>query len=227
MTKGNKARRGAFCIRCGECCRGSSPTLQLEDAALVKGGGIETAQLYTIREGELVWDNVQKKLNVTREELIKVRETTGSETGCVYYNEDVKACRIYDQRPAQCRALECWDVSEFERVYAGPKAKRRDIIRDGVLLGLMEEHDRRCSYRKLGIVVRQIEEKGEKAVERIIETLKFDYALRPLVSKKLGIPLYEMELVFGRPLMETLIMFGLRVIKQPDGSFFLTRAKQT
>ena len=47
------------------------------------------------------------------------------------------------------------------RVYARPKVDRRDIIRDKIVLGLMNEHDKRCSYSELDKDVRQIEQEGE------------------------------------------------------------------
>jgi Fe-S-cluster containining protein len=211
----------AHCIRCGECCLGSSPTLQMVDVSLVYNGFIEKGNLYTIRLGELVRDNIRGGLRVTDKEMIKIKEKENSQ-GCIYYDEKAKACTIYEYRPIQCKALACWDESEFMRVYARPKADRRDIIRDNIVMGLMKEHDRRCSYMKLDAFVRQIEKEGEGAVGRILEVLRFDHHIRKFTSKKLGIGFSEMDFLFGRPLTQTITMFGLKVIKQPDGSFFLT-----
>ncbi|UCF85527.1 MAG: YkgJ family cysteine cluster protein [Desulfobacteraceae bacterium] len=209
------------CIRCGECCLGSSPTLQMADVSLVYDGFIERRKLYTIRLGELVRDNIRDELRVTDKEIIKIKENINS-SGCIYYNEKVKACTIYEYRPIQCKALACWDESEFMRVYARPKADRRDIIRDKIVLSLMKEHDKRGSYMELDRYVRRIKKYGEEAVEKILEVLKFDQHIRTFTSKKLGIGLSEMDFLFGRPLIDTIKMFGLKVIKQPDGSFFLT-----
>ena len=209
------------CIRCGECCLGSSPTLQIADVSLVYDGFIERGNLYTIRLGELVRDNIRGELRVTDKEIIKVHEKEKS-LGCIYYDEKAKACTIYEYRPIQCKALACWDESEFMRIYARPKGDRRDIIRDKTVLGLMNEHDRRCSYSELDKCVRQIEREGERAIGGILEVLRFDHHIRTFTSKKLGIDLNEMDFLFGRPLTETITMFGLKVIKKSDGSFFLT-----
>jgi Fe-S-cluster containining protein len=209
------------CIRCGECCLGSSPTLQMEDVSLVKDGFIEKYDLYTIRVGEPVRDNIENRLIITDRELVKIKEREEG-VGCIYYNEDAKACRTYDHRPAQCAALACWDPSEFMRVYKRPRANRKAIIYDKVILALMNEHDKRCSYSGLDKYVRQIEQKGEEAVGKILEILKFDQYIRLFTSKKLGIDLSEMDFLFGRPLTQTITMFGLKVIKKSDGSFFLT-----
>jgi len=209
------------CIRCGECCLGSSPTLQIADVSLVYDGFIERGNLYTIRLGELVRDNIRGELRVTDKEIIKVHEKEKS-LGCIYYDEKAKACTIYEYRPIQCKALACWDESEFMRVYARPKVDRKDIIRDKIILGLMKEHDKRCSYSELDKCVRQIEQAGERAIGRILEALRFDQHIRTFTSKKLGISLSEMGFLFGRPLTQTITMFGLKVIKESDGSFFLT-----
>ena len=209
------------CIRCGECCLSSSPTLHLDDVDSLKGGFIEKRNLYTIREGELVRDNVRGRMKITDRELIKVRERPDG-GGCVCYDEEKKGCVIYKHRPLQCVALACWDESKFMVVYKRPTAVRKDFIADGVLLGLIEEHDRRCGYGKLGEYVRQIESEGERAVQRILELLKFDYNLRLLVSRKLAVDHSEIDLIFGRPLTETITMFGLKVVLEPGGTFLLT-----
>jgi len=43
-----------------------------------------------------------------------------------------------------------------------------------------------------------------------------------LIPEKLGVDSDEIDLILGRPLTETIIMFGLKVIREPDGSFLLT-----
>ncbi len=195
--------------------------MQIADVSLVYDGFIERGNLYTIRLGELVRDNIRGELKVTDKEIIKIKEKEKNR-GCIYYDEKAKACTIYEYRPIQCKALACWDESEFMRVYARPKVDRRDIIRDKIVLGLMNEHDRRCSYSELDKCVGQIKKEGEEAVGKILEALRFDHHIRAFTSKKLGIDLSEMGFLFGRPLTQTITMFGLKVIKKSDGSFFLT-----
>lgn len=209
------------CIRCGECCLRSSPSLQITDAPLVYESVIKRSDLYSVRVGELVQDNIWDELKVTDTELIKVREKE-SGGGCVFYDGAEKRCTIYGHRPAQCKALACWDESEFMRVYAKPKAGRKEIIHDQTLLRLIDEHENRCAYAQLERYVKKIESNGEKAVEKILEILKFDHVIRSLIPEKLGIDSDEMDMILGRPLTETIIMIGLKVVREPDGSFFLT-----
>jgi Fe-S-cluster containining protein len=186
---------------------------------------IKKENLYTIRRGELVRDNITDGLVVTHTELIKIKERDGETRGCVFYDEAGKACTIYAHRPVQCSAFKCWDTDEFMKAYKGPKLMREQVVEDGVLLGLIEEHERRCSYAVLEEHAREIESKGEEVVERILDLLKFEYHLRPFICEKLGLNPDEMDFFFGRPLIKTITMFGLRVIREPEGSFLLTTLK--
>jgi Fe-S-cluster containining protein len=215
----NDSRR-THCIRCGECCLKSSPTLHVEDLALVGDGFLRAEHLYCIRKGELVRDNVRGGIVPVDQEMIKVREKKGS---CIFYTGEEKACTIYENRPAQCASLKCWDPSEFMELYQSPKLRRQDLIENGVLLGLIEEHERRCSYTLLHDDARQISSEGDNAVEKILELLKFDFHLRPFLAQKLELRLEEMDFFFGRPLTETIVMFGLKVERQQDGGFLLTK----
>lgn len=194
----------------------------MQDLALIKNGTLEKRNLYTIRRGELVNDTINGGLTLTPRELIKIRERDGEGGGCIYYDEAGRACEIYEQRPAQCVALKCWDTTEILKVYQGPKPVRNDIVEDRILLGVIEEHEKRCGYSTLEGYVKRIEADGEKAVEKILELLRFDHHLRPFISEKLGLNPEETDLFFGRSLIETISMFGLKVTREPDGTFSLT-----
>jgi Fe-S-cluster containining protein len=194
----------------------------VEDLGLVKEGLIGKKDLYTIRKGELVKDNINEGLVVTQRELVKVRERKGERGGCIFYDDPGKGCTIYEHRPLQCVALTCWDTREFLEVFQGPKLMRRQAVEDQVLLGLIEEHERRCGYALLERLVSEVESKGEEAVQQILDLLKFDYHLRPFVAEKLRLKPEEMEFFFGRPLSATITVFGLQVVQEPDGSFTLT-----
>ena len=209
------------CIRCGECCRRSSPSLQVSDISRVIEGPIKRSDLYTLRAGELVRDNIRGGLKRTERDIIKVRER--QETGaCIFYDESGKQCTIYEQRPIQCAAMKCWDETEFMRVYSAPKANRWDLIDDRNLLRLMEAHEEKCGYIRLDRYVQAIQESGERAVEKILGILKFDHDIRVLSPEKLGIDPDHLNLIFGRPLTETISMFGLKVVRDLNGSFLLT-----
>ena len=218
-------KRRDHCIRCGECCLKASPTLQMEDLPLLRQKSIRRKDLFTIRRGELIRDNVNENLQVTQVELIKMKERRGGVGGCIFYDDTRKACTIYEHRPVQCSAFKCWDTEDFDRVYSGPKLTRKEVVQGEVLLGMVEEHEKRCSYSVLEKRVKQIESEGEKAVRKILDLLRFDFHLRPFISEKLGLSSEEMDFLFGRPLSDTITMFGLKVVREPDGSFLLTTAE--
>ncbi|MFC1884941.1 YkgJ family cysteine cluster protein [Thermodesulfobacteriota bacterium] len=220
----DNTEKNTKCIRCGECCVDSSPTLQASDIPLVDNGFIGKSSLYTIRKGELVRDPIEKRLIRTERELIKIKGKSNGR-GCIYYEEEENSCLIYDNRPEQCRAFACGDTSEFFRIYGEPKASRAEIFRDNILLELLDQHDEKCGYYNLEKIVKQIKSSGEKAVHNVLEILKFDYDLRSVMNERLGIDNEEMELFLGRPLTETIIMFGLKVVKEADESFLLTVAE--
>jgi Fe-S-cluster containining protein len=214
------------CIRCGECCLRSSPTLQAEDLHLVEEGSIPKNHLITLRKGELVTDIVNNAVGPAPDEIIKIREKKGDRRGCLFYDGKAEACVIYDARPLQCTALRCWDTREILEVLGRSKLRRCDVIRNGVLLGLIEAHEKRCNYGAVDNQVRRIPSEGGKAVQGLLELLKFDFHLRPFVSQEMNIPMDETDFFFGRPLVETIIMYGLRVIEKQDGAFYLTRIEK-
>lgn len=209
------------CIRCGACCLKSSPGLHWGDLPVFDEGGIGASSLVTIRRGEVVRDTVKGGIAVVEEEMVKFREH--KDGGCVFYEKEGERCTVYNRRPLECKALQCWDTAQFMEVYQEPKAIRKDLVSEGVLLGLIEKHDEKCSYAALHEYVRAIQGTGEVAIESIIDLMRFDYELRPFVADKLGIPMEEMEFYFGRPLFQTVIMFGLKVDRLPDGTFCLSK----
>ncbi len=220
-SKDFKKKTDTACDRCGECCLGSSPALQTRDISLVSSGLIPWSYLYTVRTGEPVRNNIDGKLEQTQQEIVKVREKPGG-TACFFYNEDQKACTIYDHRPIQCAAQACRDETEFLRVYAEPKATRQDIIRDENLLRLVSEHEKRCAYTTLDQWIRRIEIDGRQAVEKVLALLKFDHDLRMMAPEKLEMFPEELDFVFGRPLTNIISLFGLELRKEENGSYFLT-----
>jgi Fe-S-cluster containining protein len=194
----------------------------MQDLPIIEKDFIQKKDLYTIRKGELVRDNLTYRLVVTDRELIKIKELDGDGGGCIFYDEVGKSCTIYQHRPVQCAALKCWDTEELIKVHMGPKLTREDLVGHKILLGMIEAHEKRCGYLTLEEHVKKIESEGEKSVEKILDILKFDYQLRPFISERLGLNADEMDFFFGRPLIETIIMFGLKVTREPDGSFLLT-----
>jgi Fe-S-cluster containining protein len=213
-----------YCVRCGECCRGGSPSLHLEDANLWSQGYLSPRELYTLRPGEPVHLNVEGRPGLLPEELVKIRQRP--ETGhCIFYVEEEKTCSIYEHRPHQCRLQACWDPGPFEALWRGPKLSRRHLVQeDHEILELIGAHDERCSPQKLDAAFREWEDSGsELALQQILDQLRYDTALRSLVQERLGLGEGELEFYFGRPLIHIIRPYGFRVDRDGDGTYHLVR----
>jgi len=214
------------CKRCGTCCEKGGPGLHHEDRPLVESGSIPAACLYTIRRGELVRDNIRGSLAPLAEEIVKVKGQAGKWT-CLFYDRQTRGCRIYDHRPLECRALNCRDTEPIEKIYSKERLTRRDLLATVAgLWELVEDHEQRCSYAQLGEWVRAgiLENDVFEQEEAILETLRYDAHVRQLAVEKGGLDAELLAFVFGRPLSETIRMFGVDLFRK-DGAYGLVRSK--
>ncbi|MFC1858310.1 YkgJ family cysteine cluster protein [Thermodesulfobacteriota bacterium] len=204
------------CQRCGTCCRKGGPALHLQDKRLIEKGVIPVKHLYTIRKGELVQDNVVGRLEPVSADLIKIKGR-GNEWTCRFFEDEGNICRIYQSRPTECRVLKCWDIREIEQLYAKARLSRKDILANiNGLWHLIGDHEKRCSYEK----IRQLlgNESRKKGIRNILEMIRYDDEMRVLVVEKSGLDPGMLDFLFGRPLLETIHMFGLHVGKE-DGHY--------
>jgi Fe-S-cluster containining protein len=61
------------CRRCGTCCKKGGPSFHRTDKALIEKGVIHSKYLYTIRQGELAYDNVRQCLEPVSSDVIKLK----------------------------------------------------------------------------------------------------------------------------------------------------------
>jgi Fe-S-cluster containining protein len=196
----------------------------VEDIGLWSQGLLSPRELYTLRPGEPVHMNVEGRLGSLPEELVKIRQRPG--TGhCIFYQEEEKACRIYEHRPLQCRVQACWDPGALEELWRAGKLSRRHLVQDDKeMLELIGAHDERCSLEKLGAAFGEWYESGsEPAIQQILDQLRYDTALRSLVQERLGLGEQELEFYFGRPLIQIIRAYGFRVERDDDGTYRLVR----
>lgn len=207
-----------YCVRCGECCRQSSPTLHLEDLELLKQGGIPWNQLVTLRRGEPVRTPFEEQVFHLLDERIKVREKPGSQE-CVFLADEGDSCLIYENRPLQCRAQACWDEEPARQLSKQPYLTRRDIFQDvELLLELIAEHDRRCAFDQLNQAFVQLRADGGQSIDAVIELLSYEDHFRHFLADQLKIPPDNLELIFGRSHAQLVPLFGFRVEEEPDGT---------
>jgi Fe-S-cluster containining protein len=205
-------KRVSECRRCGTCCRKGGPSFHHADKTLIEKGVIHSKYLYTIRKGELAYDNVRQCLEPVNSDVIKLKGKGNSWT-CILFDEQQNACKIYENRPIECRALKCWDTKAIEDLYAQKRLVRGDLIADiEGLWGLVKDHQARCNYETIQKLVDAINsERGGEARQKLSEIIKFDIEIRKLVVSRGGLDAEILDFLFGRPLKQTLKNFGLKI----------------
>jgi len=208
---------GTGCQLCGTCCTKGGPAFHTEDRDLIEKGAIPAKYLYTIRKGEPVRDNVRGGIAPAPAEIIKLKGSKGSWT-CCFLDESKNRCRIYDDRPVECRALMCWDTRAIEALYDKNRLIRKDLLR-GIegLWHLIEDHEKRCAYREVRTLVNALAgENRADAADRMLKMIKYDKHLRLLVTEKAGMDPEMTDFLFGRPLIETIRMFGVKIQREGE-----------
>jgi Fe-S-cluster containining protein len=202
------------CRSCGKCCRRGGPSFHNADKGLIEKGIIHSRFLYTIRKGELAYDNVRGCLQAVDSDIIKIKGKEGSWT-CRFFNSSQKACRIYEHRPLECRALKCWDTSEIESIYAENRLSRKDLIaKIKGLWALIEDHQTRCDYETIRQLVTAIHRHEKEAARcMLIEIIRYDTEMRKLVVSTGGLDTEMLDFLFGRPLLKTIENYGLKVLQ--------------
>ncbi|MGE4504022.1 MAG: YkgJ family cysteine cluster protein [Desulfovibrionaceae bacterium] len=215
------------CTRCGTCCKNGGPALHAEDAARLGRSGLDLVHLQTLRRGEMVTDNPSGEVRALECEVVRVRPAPGS-AACYFYVPDQRGCAIYADRPAECRALLCKDTAALEAMYAENRLSRRALLPEGhALLQLLDEHDRKADPAELGRLAREVvhgkdEDARREAVRGIAAMLAYDEDVRALTLERAGLPAEALDFLFGRPLADALLGFGLRA-RGRDAAFRLTR----
>ena len=83
------------CTGCGKCCQ------VYGDVWCAPGEVAGLMEFFAMTREEVVASF--GKMEVDGWLLLKDRSLPGGSQGCVFLSEDKKTCRVYEQRPAQCR----------------------------------------------------------------------------------------------------------------------------
>jgi len=205
------------CKQCGTCCKKGGPSFHLEDKYLIDKGIIPSKYIYTIRKGERSYDNVKECFFPASSDILKLKGQKGSWT-CVFFSEINHRCKIYEHRPMECKVLKCWDTREIENIYAKNRLTRQDLISsvEG-LWELVEGHQERCSYDMLQFFIDSLHKgKKDEALKGILEIIEYDINIRELVVQKAGLETDLTDFLFGRPITETIKIYGLKINKIKD-----------
>ena len=194
-----------YCLQCGQCCQKGSPALLPQDLPLTQDGPLK-GRLYTIRVGEPVRDEQAGQFRTIRRERVKPVEQGGA---CGFY-EAGTGCLIYDQRPAQCRLLECWNPQSWAALEAGPFLDRRQILAgDSRRLDYLAAHGARCPAEGLLEMAGQART-DSIARDKLTDRVGFDLHVRRFAVEKGDLAPEELDLVLGRPLAVILSPLGWR-----------------
>jgi Fe-S-cluster containining protein len=209
------------CIRCGTCCSKGSPTLLEDDMELFSRSILKPAHLVTIRAGEPAYSNQTEEVAPTQDELIKIRETSGSKT-CVFYEKSGSKCTIYESRPAQCRSQECWNTAASAGITGVSPINRKRLLEPITnLWEIIQRHEERCSYSEFSRVMTRLGATKGQTVGEILDLLAYDHHVRSFITENLGIEPDSIDFFLGRSLQEAIARYGLELEEQPDGSFLL------
>lgn len=199
-----------FCLRCGECCQKGSPTLYAEDLGILRRGIIKRTELITLRSGEIGFSNVSNDLVLLTEERVKVKEKPGSRQ-CLFFDPEDRGCRIYEDRPLQCRVMECWNPDGYQSLEAQLFLSRKELLSpQDPLIPVIEDHEKRCAVSKLQEALSGIQRGRTEAQEEALDMLLYDRHLRGFMEEKQGIGQESQVLLFGRPLFDLLPSFGFQ-----------------
>lgn len=202
------------CRRCGTCCKKGGPALHIADQELVESGKIALKHLLTIRQGEPAYDNVRGAIAPAVTDIIKVNTCRKRASQCAFYDLQRKQCRIYEDRPSECQALNCRDTRKIERIYSTQRLTRRHLLSkvEG-LLELVRDHQERCDYGFISELAMQIRRgrQPEQAQQQLLELIHFDETLRKTTVAHAGHASEMLEFLFGRSLLFTVQMFQLKI----------------
>ncbi|HSO72402.1 MAG TPA: YkgJ family cysteine cluster protein [Thermodesulfobacteriota bacterium] len=206
-----------YCLKCGTCCRKGSPSLYLEDLPLVLRGVIKRTDLMTLRKGEIGFSNEQNELIQISREQVKIREKPGTRE-CLFFQGESGACGIYENRPLQCRVLECWNPEEFQRVKYGRPLNRLDLFDPlDPVLPVIKAHEEKCDLMHLEKGLQRAGDQQKEGQDRVMEGLGFDRHTREFLGETYGFKPEHLGFLLGRPLTEVVASLGYRLRLDPEG----------
>jgi Fe-S-cluster containining protein len=198
------------CRRCGLCCQKGGPALHHADLPLLAGGALGRADLFTIRRGETVSDNVAGTLIALEAEIVKIA-SAGQGFACRFHDSAAGACSIHETRPTECRALFCEDTRAIEELYAVGRLVRADLIEpSGGLFELVLFHDASFPAGTAMELARRAAGSAG-ALGALRELARAEAAFRRAFLERTGLAEPELDFYFGRSLARICAPHGVKL----------------
>lgn len=205
------------CRQCGICCTKGGAALHSEDLVLIEQGTIPLRDLITIRLGEFAHNPLHAKISATNVEIVKLRGT-GSGWCCCYFDPDTKGCTIYQNRPQACGVLKCWAPEESLKLVEQDLLNRKEILGDNPrLLALVREYEEACPLPDCSHLAEAFSCEPQKELALLEKLVNRDLGFRNRVVLLSDTILQEEMFLFGRPLFQVLLPFGVESVQQAKG----------
>lgn len=205
------------CKMCGTCCIKGGATLHSDDLALIRNGALDLTELVTLRAGEMAHDPVQGILAPLDEEIIKLRGR-GNTWTCIFYEPEGSACTIYENRPMECRVLDCNNTDPLAEIYDRDRLSRSDVLPQGhPMLDLAAEHESKCPPHELTHLGKAARDEDIDAYRQLVEMVTYDRELRRLAMERAGLPEESLDFFLGRPMEALMATVGIRVRNGAQG----------
>jgi Fe-S-cluster containining protein len=216
-TRLNVQASQEICLRCGECCMKSSPTLLVSDLPLFTQEVLTWHEVYALPKGDLATSR-EGKPQPLQEERLKVREVPGSRQ-CWFYQAAQQKCRIYEERPEQCRRQQCWGEPPLEPDTADFLNRRHLFGQIKDIWDLIAAHQERCDRVQVREALVHLAEGREEAGDVLFEALHFDHHLRQMLLKEWELSAAATEMLLGRSLTDFLRDLGIKASLTSEGVF--------
>ena len=188
----------------------AAPSSTLRTAPALAAGIIRRGDLITLRRGERAWSNRQGKIVSLEQEQLQIRAVPQTRT-CIFLGPGGDACLIYDDRPFQCRVLECWDPARFDTLLKLPPLTRLDLVGADSQIGrIIARHEERAGVLELARALEQAAAGREADREAALEAVLFDLHVREFAVRDMSAPQADLDFFFGRPPGPALPGFRLR-----------------
>ena len=195
------------CKRCGTCCVKGGPILHGDDLPLISKKIIRPDQLIVIRLGEPAYNPITDAVEQTSCEMLKIQGKAGN-WECLFYDGAQKSCSIHNDRPLECRLLQCQDPTDLLDVAGKDCLRRHDIIsHDDPAISYIEAFDE-YSWEKLSTVLATLNPQSIREAEKILCT---DLLLRQQAVSLLHLSLPQEFFYFGRPMFQSFSQPGIQL----------------